>query len=45
MIEQPGVTLQISLGPTDLPHARYVPRQQLGQWAHQVDDGSERSGI
>jgi len=34
----PGVTLQISLAPTDFPHARYVLPHQLRQWAGQVDD-------
>jgi hypothetical protein len=33
-----GVTLQISLAPTDLPHARRILPHQLGQWANQVDE-------
>lgn len=33
-----GVTLQISLAPTDLPHARHVLPHQLRQWAGQVDE-------
>lgn len=34
----PNVTLQISLAPTDLPHARYIVPHQLKQWAGQVDE-------
>ena len=33
-----GVTLQINLAPTDLPHARYILPHQLRQWAEQVDE-------
>lgn len=33
-----GVTLQISLAPTDLPHARYIVPHQLRVWAAQVDE-------
>jgi hypothetical protein len=33
-----GVTLQISLAPTDLPHARYIVPHQLRVWAGQVDE-------
>jgi hypothetical protein len=33
-----GVTLQISLAPTDLPHARHIVPHQLRQWAGQVDE-------
>jgi hypothetical protein len=34
----PGVTLQISLAPTDFPHARHILPHQLRQWAAQVDE-------
>ncbi|HWZ59381.1 MAG TPA: hypothetical protein VNW46_10440 [Gemmatimonadaceae bacterium] len=34
----PGVTLQISLAPTDYPHARHILPHQLRQWATQVDE-------
>ena len=33
-----GVTLQINLAPTDLPHARHIVPHQLRQWAGQVDE-------
>lgn len=33
-----GVTLQISLAPTDLPCARHTVPHQLRQWAGQVDE-------
>ena len=33
-----GVTLQINLAPTDLPHAKYILPHQLRQWAGQVDE-------
>lgn len=33
-----SVTLQISLAPTDLPHARHIVPHQLRQWAGQVDE-------
>ena len=33
-----GVTLQINLAPTDLPHARYILPHQLRQWAEQVNE-------
>jgi hypothetical protein len=33
-----GVTLQISLAPTDYPHARHILPHQLRQWASQVDE-------
>lgn len=33
-----GVTLQISLAPTDVPHAKYILPHQLRQWAGQVDE-------
>jgi hypothetical protein len=33
-----GVTLQINLAPTDLPHARHILPHQLSQWAGQVDE-------
>src|ERR671922_3024328 len=33
-----GVTLQISLAPTDLPHATHILPHQLRQWAGQVDE-------
>ncbi len=33
-----GVTLQINLAPTDLPHARHILPHQLRQWAGQVDE-------
>lgn len=33
-----GVTLQISLAPTDLPHARFIVPHQLRVWAGQVDE-------
>jgi hypothetical protein len=32
------VTLQISLAPTDLPHARHILPHQLRQWGVQVDE-------
>ena len=32
-----GTELQISLTPTDLPHARWIVPHQLRQWAAQVD--------
>jgi hypothetical protein len=32
------VTLQISLAPTDLPHAVHIVPHQLRQWADQVDE-------
>jgi len=32
------VTLQITLAPTDLPHAKHIVPHQLRQWAGQVDD-------
>src|SRR5882724_3636225 len=32
------VTLQISLAPTDLPHARQILPHQLKQWGGQVDE-------
>ena len=38
MNNQSGVTLQISLAPTDLPTARYTLPHQLRQWAGQVDE-------
>ena len=34
----PAVTLQISLAPTDLPHAIHLVPHQLRQWASQVDE-------
>ena len=33
-----GVTLQINVAPSDLPHAGPVLRHQLGVWAAQVDE-------
>src|ERR1035437_8110913 len=33
---RPGVTLQINLAPTDLPHARWILPHQLRCWAGQV---------
>lgn len=33
-----GVTLQINLAPTDLPHARHIVPHQLRVWAGQVDE-------
>jgi hypothetical protein len=33
-----GVTLQINLAPTDLPHAIHIVPHQLRQWAGQVDE-------
>jgi hypothetical protein len=48
-----GVTLQISVAPADLPHAREILPHQLRQWAGQVDEvlfvldlgqGDERHG-
>lgn len=33
-----GVTLQINLAPTDLPHARHILPHQIRQWAGQVDE-------
>lgn len=38
MSESAGVTLQINLAPTDLPHASVIVPHQLRQWAGQVDD-------
>jgi hypothetical protein len=38
MVPPSGVTLQISLAPTDYPHARYILPHQLRQWGSQVDD-------
>lgn len=32
------ITLQISLAPTDLPHAKHILPHQLRQWAGQVDE-------
>jgi hypothetical protein len=37
MSAKPGVTLQINLAPTDLPHARHILPHQLRQWGNQVD--------
>jgi hypothetical protein len=34
----PGISLQISLAPNDLAHARYVLPHQLRRWAHQADE-------
>jgi hypothetical protein len=34
----PAVTLQVSLAPTDYPHARLILPHQLRQWAGQVDE-------
>jgi hypothetical protein len=34
----PGVTLEITVAPTDLPHAIHVLPHQLRQWAGQVDE-------
>jgi hypothetical protein len=33
-----AVTLQVSLAPTDYPHARHILPHQLRQWAAQVDE-------
>lgn len=33
-----GVTLQISLAPSDFPHARHILPHQLRQWADQVQE-------
>lgn len=33
-----GVTLQVNVAPTDLPHASLTLAQQLTQWGGQVDD-------
>jgi hypothetical protein len=33
-----GVTLQVNLAPTDLPHARWILPHQLRTWADQVDE-------
>jgi len=33
-----AVTLQISLAPTDLPHAQQILPHQLRQWGDQVDE-------
>jgi hypothetical protein len=38
MVPSSGVTLQISLAPTDYPHARYILPHQLRQWGSQVDE-------
>ena len=37
-MDDKGVTLQINLAPTDLPHAKYTLPHQLRQWAEQVDE-------
>jgi hypothetical protein len=37
-MDKTGVTLQINLAPTDLPHAKYTLPHQLRQWADQVDE-------
>jgi hypothetical protein len=37
-MQMPGVTLQISLAPTDYPHARHILPHQLRQWASEVDE-------
>jgi hypothetical protein len=34
----PGISLQISLAPNDLAHARSVLPHQLRRWAHQADE-------
>jgi hypothetical protein len=36
--DRAAVTLEITVAPTDLPHARHVLAHQLRQWAAQVDD-------
>ena len=38
MSESVPTTLQISLAPTDLPHATHILPHQLRQWAGQVDE-------
>jgi hypothetical protein len=38
MSSKPGVTLQINLAPTDLPHAEHILPHQLRQLAGQVDE-------
>jgi len=38
MSREPQTSLQISLAPNDLPHARHVLPHQLRRWAHQVDE-------
>jgi hypothetical protein len=38
MSPQSGVSLQISLAPTDLAHASHILPHQLRQWASQVDE-------
>lgn len=38
MNAKPGVTLQISLAPTDLPTAKHTVPHQLRVWADQVDE-------
>jgi hypothetical protein len=38
MTKSTGVSLQINLAPTDLPHARYTLPHQLRQWGDQVDE-------
>jgi hypothetical protein len=38
MEDSSKVTLQITLAPTDLPHAKHILPHQLRQWAAQVDE-------
>lgn len=38
MSSESGITLQINLAPTDLPHAKHILPHQLRQWAGQVDE-------
>lgn len=38
MSQSSGVTMQINLAPSDLPHARYTLPHQLRQWGRQVDE-------
>jgi hypothetical protein len=38
MSTESGITLQINLAPTDLPHAKHILPHQLRQWAGQVDE-------
>lgn len=38
MSHDSGVTLQISLAPTDAPHAEQIVPHQLRQWGRQVDE-------
>lgn len=38
VMAEPGVTLEITVAPVDLPHATHILPHQLRQWAGQVDE-------